>query len=361
MRFILFLSLLPTAFIVAQSNYLQNPDIVWATRIEQDWVIDNPSLENEWEDGITTLKLLRPKEYRWEWDSPFLADLVLDAAKNGDFPVFEDPECRIPMKIRKGEKLIYQGIEGKILPVITETDMAIYVTDTVITFDPVTYDEKITVVTNEPDASQIYAWRLRQVLTYNAKKAIWNTTIEAIAPLLKESIPDADSFGLRPLFWFRPDDEQKNLRSKNIIWAKRIISKQPPTMLSFAAPHVLKASEGYQNPLVHQIRVLGTDMKKPFYGPGNEHPLSREERLSMLSRSDTVVIFDPETYEEKVTVVSRNIDPASITQLRLMQTWYWDEKKHRLSIYLDAVAPMVDVKDSDGQVRFQQPLYYRRR
>lgn len=49
-----------------------------------------------------------------------------------------------------------------------------------------------------------------------------------------------------------------------------------------------------------------------------------------------------------------------IRGLRFGQTWYWDERRHRLSICLDAVAPLLDVYDSMGNFRYLRPLFYRK-
>lgn len=359
---LLFLLFLPTTFLAAQQpDYLKNPDIVWAADIEQDWIVDNPSLENEWEDGITTLKLLRLEKYRWDWDSPYLADLVCDAAEAGYLPIFEDPQCTVPATFNRKPQILYDVTkDGDIIPKGRVKSVP-YATDTIITYDPETSDRQVVAVHTEyPPLSQVKAWRIRGTMNYNAKKASWSLNIQAVAPLVKQKIENADSVAYKPLFWFRTGDKQPRFDSKHTIWAKRIVSKRPDAYLPVIQPHMLKVIDGFQNPIEHQFRVLATDMKTPFYGPGNEMPLTKEERLSMLSKTDTIVTFDPETYEEKVMLARTDLNPEIIQQLRLMQTWYWDEKKHRLFIRLDAVAPMIDVTDSYGNFRYQRPLYYRR-
>jgi len=50
---------LSLAFSPPNPSFLKDPDIVWAAEIEQDWVVDIPSLEAECDEGITTIKLLR--------------------------------------------------------------------------------------------------------------------------------------------------------------------------------------------------------------------------------------------------------------------------------------------------------------
>ncbi len=338
MRFLPFLILF-TSHLHAQSAFLKNADIVWAAEIEQDWVVDIPSLEMEWDSGVTTLKLLRTEENEPYWSSPYLADLVFQAAKDGHFPVFKDAQCR-------------QQVEAS---------STFSSKDTIVTFDPSTYEEIVKVVDAEFYPSQyIKAWRLRQVLAYHQKTAQWSTTVEAIAPLIIVKNSDGDSIGLRPLFWFRPDDKKQKISSNHIVWAKKMVNRQQRSRVPTDGLHMVKIMDGFQNPMTHQFQVLAANPKIPFYRSGNDQLLTPEERISMISKTDTVVTFDPETYEEKVQVVHNDLDAAQIRQLRLVQTWYWDERKHRLSICLNAVAPLLDVLDNDGNYRFTRPLYYRR-
>jgi hypothetical protein len=58
--------------------------------------------------------------------------------------------------------------------------------------------------------------------------------------------------------------------------------------------------------------------------------------------------------------VNNEINVGDIRELRLVQRWYWDERRARLSICLDAVAPLMDVHDDNGNFRYQKPLFYRR-
>jgi len=336
MRLLLFFFLVP-ALLPAQSDFLKNPDILRAAEIEQDWVVDIPSLETEWEEGITTLKLLRTENNAGYWSSPYLAELVFEAMTSGKLPVFKDPACTIPVDF---------------------LEMISAFKDTVSTFDPETYEEKTQVYYYEPNPLYDFkAWRLRQILAYH-KDATWSTSVEAIAPLFLIKNKEGDSLGVRPLCWFRPDNKRQKLTSNNIVWAKQCINKQPKTQVPANPTHPVKITPGFQNPVPHLLGMLENDMKKTFYDTWSNKPLSVSERKSMLAKTDTVVTFDPETYEEKVQVVRNELNPDNIRHLRLVQTWYWDERRHRLSICLDAVAPVIEVLDSQGNFRFLRPLFY---
>lgn len=337
MRLVLLFSLLP-ALLAAQSSFLKDPDIVWGVELEQDWAVDIPSLDMEWDSGIATIKLLRTEQNKSYWSSPFLAALVQHAVKVGKMPIFKDSSCRIP----------------------ADWQQVLISTDTVLTFDPETYEEKTLVVKNEIEPGDFKAWRLLQILAYHKKSATWSTTVEAIAPLIVFTDKEGDSVGLRPLFWFRPENKRPKPGSNDIVWAKTTNNRQMKTRVPVEPVHPVKISDGYQNPVLHLLKVMETNSKSVFYDTWRERPLTPEERNSILYKTDTIVTFDPETYEEKIAVVRNDLNVSNIRHLRLLQTWYWDERRHRLSICLDGVSPLMDVFDSQGNFRYTMPLFLRK-
>ena len=195
-------------------------------------------------------------------------------------------------------------------------------------------------------------------MAYHQKSATWSTTGVAIAPLIRASSQPADTADLRPLFWFRPDNKPQKLTSNAIVWAKETVNKPVGTRVSAVPQQFLKIVYGFQNPLPHLLQTFKTKPKEPFYDAWNEKPLSSTDRASLLAKTDTVWIYDD--YEERPRIVHSEITAANISQLRLRQTWYWDDRRHRLSICLDAVAPLVDIRRYADDLRFQKPLFYRR-
>lgn len=321
---------------VAQPVDLNDPDIVWAIALTQDWKIDNPSFESEDKDGLTTLKILRLKNYT----SPYLADHVFYAAADGALPIFKDSSCTIPTDI--GE-----AFPGR---------------DTLISFDPETYEEKIQMVFVEPfPLYDFQCWRVHQILTYHKSSANWRTQVVSLAPMVEVHNYQGDSVGIRPLFWFKTENKCPDLLNNDIIWAKTTENKQEKTRVRTPPDaQVLKVTTGYENPLKHQERVLIQDAGTVFYNFLNERPLDMSERAELLSSTDTVDVFNPETYDLTRKIVQVNIQMDSIRDLRLIQTWSWDDRRKRLAICLDAVAPLEDVLDEEGKLKYKRALFYRR-
>ncbi|MCC6413550.1 MAG: hypothetical protein IT270_17980 [Saprospiraceae bacterium] len=339
MRLFLILLLLPSR-IFSQSNFLQNPDIVWAAEIEQDWVVDIPYMTEEWEWGLTTVKLLRTENNESQWQPPLLGSLILHAAKLGKLPLFRDAACTLP----------------------ADTAQVLMVRDSFIVFDPDTYEEKMVVEHSFVDTREdIVAWRLRQVVYYNATKSSWQTQPSAIAPLIRITSYTSDSLGLKPLFWIKVEATEPKLESNNIVWAKKTKTTQRKTKFKPMESRMVKLIDAYQQPMDDYIKAFAENKNLTFYdGFEGSKPLDMMVRYQMVHRTDTVVTFDPENYEEKIVVVNNDINSDQIKELRLVQTWFWDERKSRLFIHLDAVAPMFDVMDDHGNFRYQTPLFYQK-
>jgi Gliding motility associated protein GldN len=325
----------------AQSAFLSDPEIVWAAEIEQDWNVDLVNIRDEHLEGLTTLKLLRTERNEPHWHYPHLAHLVYAAAKSKKLPIFKDPECKIPVEAIDA----YPGTG----------------VDTIVTFNPETYEEKLELRPKEYNIEgDFVGWRLRQILFYNAKKAIWGTKVVAVAPLM--NITKGDSIaGKKPIFWFKADEKPQKTSSNSIVWAKKTLNKQDATKVPVLPDKLLKISNDFRNPAEDFLIRMKNDPKMTIYDPNNESPLTQQDRIQLMApRRDTVVTFDPETYEEKVIVVQNELNPDNIEQLRLVQHWYWDERRGRLSITLEAVGLLIKVFDDFGEYRYSRLLCYRR-
>ena len=74
---------------------------------------------------------------------------------------------------------------------------------------------------------------------------------------------------------------------------------------------------------------------------------------------DTIVTFDPETYEEFVRI-SRVEMNADYLRLGIVQDWYWDDRRKQLIIRPVTVCPLMHQLDGDGNYLYSRPLFYRK-
>lgn len=87
-------------------------------------------------------------------------------------------------------------------------------------------------------------------------------------------------------------------------------------------------------------------------------PLKAEDALNKLSKTDTIRTFDPETYEETYKVVKNDINPDDIKKFRIKEIWFFDKEASMVNCRILGIAPIQDVKDENGNFKYQEPLFW---
>jgi len=147
------------------------------------------------------------------------------------------------------------------------------------------------------------------------------------------------------------------IRESDIFWEKRIwriIDVREKMNLPFAYP---------EDPFFKILSDAATKGDLPVYSTDEEGAkfkkrMSTEDVLSMLSKTDTVVTFDPETYEEKIQIVRNDINWEDVKRFRLKEVWFFDKETSQLQVRILGIAPMIDVKDNEGNFRFEKPMFW---
>lgn len=102
-----------------------------------------------------------------------------------------------------------------------------------------------------------------------------------------------------------------------------------------------------------EIRAFSAEDDKFSY------QLSPEEVASMLSSADTVITFDPDSYEEIIEVVRNDMDPLDVERYRLKEVWFFDEETSRMNVRILGISPMRNVYDREtGEFRYEQPMFW---
>ena len=105
-------------------------------------------------------------------------------------------------------------------------------------------------------------------------------------------------------------------------WARRLTTIDNMPLLDSLRPF-----KDTRRPVMQQwLRRITNDPGYVLLDGYDGVPVSPEQRSAALFRSDTLLTFDPETYEEATKIVNQDILPADIIQVKLMQDWYWDER-----------------------------------
>ncbi len=146
-----------------------------------------------------------------------------------------------------------------------------------------------------------------------------------------------------------------HVREADIFWEKRIwrvIDIREKMNLPFAYPErpffsiLMDAATG------GEITVYSTEDDK------FSSKLTPDEVASMGATIDTVITFDPETYEEQLQVVRNDINPEDVKRFRMKEVWFFDEETSTLQVRILGIAPLIDKTDENGNFLYEKPMFW---
>jgi hypothetical protein len=232
-------------------------------------------------------------------------------------------------------------------------DGLLAVLDTMVKTRSDTYEEQAFVFRFSLDISHIYGMRVRQQLYWDTSSNTLGYRALAFAPLIYK-LPSAS--GEAPYVaacWFpiaglEPGPDAARL-SADVTFINQTLSRASSADLSKVDNHKgqfdkerihwLLRSSGYP--------LLMNNLLQPQL-------LSQADRDAIVRSVDTIVTFDPKTFEEKVMIVTNELKSEQISHLQLAVRWFWHEEKRALYYRPVGWAPMVRT-DRDRQLK---PLFY---
>ncbi|MCS6929845.1 MAG: gliding motility protein GldN [Saprospiraceae bacterium] len=145
------------------------------------------------------------------------------------------------------------------------------------------------------------------------------------------------------------------VRESDIMWEKRIwriIDVREKMNLPFAYP---------EEPFFKILSDAAVKGDLPVYSVDDDKfrkRLSTDDVLSMMSKTDTIVTFDPETYEEKIQVVRNDINWADVKRFRIKEIWFFDKETSTMQVRILGIAPLIDVRDNEGNFRYEKAMFW---
>jgi len=145
------------------------------------------------------------------------------------------------------------------------------------------------------------------------------------------------------------------IREADILWEKRIwrvIDVREKMNKPFAYPEKPFIQILLNAAIQEQLTVYSTEDDKFTM------PMSIEDLEAELYRTDTIMVIDPITYEDVLTVVKNDLDLSSIKRYRVKEVWYFDEAYSTLRVRILGIAPLMDVTDDNGNFRYEKPMFW---
>ncbi len=309
------------------------------------------------------------------WIAEFEMDLSFDLQQSGDNTNELTLKKFIPPKgaaqgaggdwltrslyhhIVKGEVLSYKTSALDRPYTIDEILRMVASVDTVITFNPETFEETIVVVKNDLDPDDIKTCRTRQAMYFDKTDGTFHTRLVAIAPLLEISDVNGNPVKKKPLAWVRMEDvfgHKINEKNKAIAWAATIYTRATP--LQFSQLKVVKGNLDLRRQL-YDTALKGQRPIERMTSPGKGAALSKKDIQSIYNSVDTVITFDPQTYVETVQVIKNDYKYSDVNACRLVQDWYYLPEKRMIVNRLRSIVPIVGVKDDKGNFKYWKALY----
>lgn len=323
---------------------LNNPDVIWAAYITLDFVVEPEYIS--FQDTLPELNrslLLHadaPEGRFAEQESVLFAPKMLANMLNPDIPVFAAFDALQPMTL---EDRAFQLLRN----------------DTVMVYNFETQLEEARSVQNDIDPYLLKKVRVRQLLYYVDKADEFRVIPLAYAPALHLKLSEFDDEPAlwHTPFWFKMPDNSKFLRKKKGHFS---IVRRVTTLSNSPSINELKVLKDLKPPVPQQLldRVRKDEHYEVFhFAQDRQIPTGALER--MIVTIDTITTFDPETYEERVVIVRKELTGEQVVQVRLVQDWMWDDRRRQLVIKPIGFAPMVETTDQDGNFRFFRPLFWR--
>ena len=146
-----------------------------------------------------------------------------------------------------------------------------------------------------------------------------------------------------------------DIREADIFWEKRIwrvIDTREKMNQPFMYPERPFSTILLEAATNGDITVYSTEDDKFSY------PLTPEDVAAKTSSIDTISVFDPDTYEEKIEVVRNDLNPEDIKRFRVKEIWFFDEESSTMQVRILGIAPLRDVLDENGNFQYEDPMFW---
>lgn len=320
-------------------DLLDNSDITWAAEVYTDYTpnishfsIGKKKMLEQYgiqKNSFTTLKIQQQvDEAPIHFHQITLAEQFLKMSDNGQ-KLFKDPALKTPLSYNDYQTIINESLGN------------------------------IKKYTHQINLDQVQLFRVKQILHYNAKTNQLDLTPIAIAPIFSTYNKDGQLTNTEPLFWMSIKSIAKmiDLNLPSINWAKRITRSIDTEEVA-----VIKGKETFAEILNKALDAFieTPNSSKLYHTFGKMQPLAPNEIKALKTGIDTLITFDPQTFEEQVSVITNVATTKTMHSVRIVQDWIWDKEKQAISIRFVAFAPILKRYDNQQNFLNSGPIFYKK-
>jgi hypothetical protein len=216
-------------------------------------------------------------------------------------------------------------------------------------------------VYNSIPPDNIRAYRMRQLVYYNAQENMYYNLPLSIAPITIKIGGNANIIGTTPMFWLPVIASSTPINPNKA--ANMPFIKSVQMHLPFADAKVLKESKKIEavnkvwreSIIAKKDKIFAVDILN--LDNENQKPLSSKEINDIFFEPDTIIVMDSITFIDSIKPIIRDIN-TDITELRINQTFGWDDKKKTLTVATYSIAPIVNRYDDYRNLLSIGPLFY---
>lgn len=187
----------------------------------------------------------------------------------------------------------------------------------------------------------------------------WSISINAQEEIITESSEPLDEYYIddivhRTLMVDNGVLPWEHVREADVAWTKkmwRVIDVREKMNLPFQYPGM---------PLFQILKeMVENGDAKAFVEDDFKEEILPDEIANIVAKQDTIVVFNDDTYEEEVQIVSNDIDFENINRFRIKEIWYFDEEASQLKVRILGIAPIIDEFDPEtGVYKYSLPLFW---
>ncbi len=147
----------------------------------------------------------------------------------------------------------------------------------------------------------------------------------------------------------------QHVREADILWEKRlwrVIDTREKMNLPFIAPESPLFNLFTEAALAGDLTVYSTDDDR------FSKPLAADAVRSLLFKRDTISTWNMTTDEEDVRIVENELNWEDVRRFRVKESWYFDSKTGSLQVRILGIAPLIDIKNEDGDFLYEKPLFW---